>query len=122
MKALTILVAAAGLTFAAALPGGVRSQEAASPDLAKGERDYQETGCYACHGTVGHGGAWQGPKLAPDPLPYPLFLRQLRQPSRSMPRYSEDVLSDAEVANIYAWLKAVPRGKPADEIGLLQTR
>lgn len=110
---------AVALALTAALPDAVRSQDAPAPDIVKGEKAYRETGCYACHGTVGHGGAWQGPKLAPDPLPYPLFLRQLRQPARSMPPYREDVLSDAEVANIYAWLKTIPRGKSARDTGLL---
>ena len=119
MKGLSFFAVAAVLALAAALPGAVRSQDAPAPDVAKGERDYQETGCYACHGTAGHGGAWQGPKLSPDPLPYPLFLRQIRQPSRSMPRYTDRVLTDAEVANIYAWLRTLPRGKPASDIGLL---
>ena len=101
MKWQPMFALAAALVLTA-LPGAVRSQDAPAPDVAKGEQAYRETGCYACHGTVGHGGAWQGPKLAPDPLPYPLFLRQLRQPARAMPPYREEVLSDAEVANIYA--------------------
>jgi len=107
------------LLIAVAMPNVVRSQEAPAPDVATGERAYREVGCAACHGTVGHGGAWQGPKLAPAPLPYALFLRQLRQPARSMPRYSAAVLSDAEVADIYAWLKTVPPAKTPQETGIL---
>ena len=107
-----------GLAFAL-LPNAIRSQDAPAPDIAAGERDFREVGCSECHGTVGHGGGWQGPKLAPDPVPYAYFLKQLRQPRRAMPRYSPDVLSDAEAANIYAWLQSVPAGKTAQETGLL---
>jgi len=88
-------------------------------DPARGRRAFQETGCYACHGTVGQGGAWQGPKLAPDPISYDGFIAQLREPARAMPRYSRDVLSDAEAADIYAYLKSIRRGKPAAQIRIL---
>jgi len=101
----------AGLVGLSLFSSGARAQPSPTGDPVRGARDFQETGCYACHGTVGHGGAWQGPKLAPDPIPYAAFVLQLRRPARSMPRYSAKVLSDAEVANIYAYLQTIPRTK-----------
>lgn len=106
MRLLTLtFVLAAGVALASSAPG----QPAPPPpgDARQGARDYHETGCDACHGTVGQGAAWQGPRLAPRPMPYPLFLAQLRRPVRSMPRYSAEVLSDAEAAGIYAYLQTI---------------
>jgi mono/diheme cytochrome c family protein len=36
-----------------------------------------------------------------------------------MPVFSEAVLKDAEIADIYAYLQSVPNGKPARDIDLL---
>jgi mono/diheme cytochrome c family protein len=114
------LLPAAFLAIVLAAPLAARQgTPAQTGDAARGARLYQETGCFACHGTVGHGGAWQGPRLAPDPLPYAALLAQLREPARSMPRYSAAVLSDAEVADIDAYLRSIPRNPPADRIELL---
>ncbi len=105
-----LLVPAALAAIAAAAPSG---------DPVRGAKIYQEAGCFACHGTVGHGGAWQGPKLAPDPGTYEALLAQLREPAHAMPRYSAEVLSDAEVADIDAYLRSIPRSPNAGEIEIL---
>ena len=112
-----IAVAVFALTATAPIPAQQLSVPGGDPR--KGNRDFQENGCYACHGTVGHGGGWQGPKLAPDPIPYEAFLAQLREPARAMPRYAREVLSDADAADIYAYLRSIPRGKAAAQIGIL---
>ncbi|MDH7971914.1 cytochrome c [Sphingomonas sp. AR_OL41] len=112
-------VALAMLALAAAAPIPAQQPSIPAGDPHKGRRDFQENGCYACHGTVGHGGGWQGPKLAPDPLPYEAFLAQLREPARAMPAYSREVLSDADAKDIYAYLRSIPRGKAAAQIGIL---
>jgi len=115
----TKFIALAVLALTAAVPILAQERSAPAGDPQKGSRDFRETGCYACHGTVGHGGGWQGPKLAPDPIPYGAFLAQLRDPARAMPPYSRDVLSDADAADIYAYLRSIPHGKPASRIGIL---
>jgi mono/diheme cytochrome c family protein len=76
--------------------------------------------CYTCHGTRGAGGGIAGPKLAPDPLPLEAIEVQLRQPASRMPPYSPEVISDAQIADIYAYLKSIPAGKPASQISLLK--
>ena len=95
------------LAFACAVP--VLAQRSSTPpgDAEKGATTYMEVGCYACHGTVGQGGSIAGPKLAPNPLPFFVFEAQLRNPVRAMPRYSKDLLSDQEAANIYAYLASI---------------
>jgi ubiquinol-cytochrome c reductase cytochrome c subunit len=77
-------------------------------DAANGKRLYMGTGCYQCHGTVGQGSRGTGPHLAPKPLPYAIFAGQLRKPANTMPPYTTAVLSDQELADIYAYLLTVP--------------
>ena len=77
-------------------------------DAANGKRIYLADGCALCHGTVGQGGRGAGPHLAPNPLPYEAFAGQLRRPANAMPPYTMVVLSDAELADIYAYLLAIP--------------
>ena len=77
----------------------------------KGKTVYMKFGCWGCHGTVGQGGV-TGPKLAPDPMPYETFASFVRTTNRAMPPYREPVLSNADLADIHAYLASMP--KPAD--------
>jgi mono/diheme cytochrome c family protein len=77
-------------------------------DAANGKRIYMADGCALCHGTVGQGGRGTGPHLAPSPLPFETFAGQVRRPPNAMPPYTTVVLSDAELADIYAYLVALP--------------
>ena len=47
------------------------------------------------------------------------FVRYVRHPFGAMPAYSQKVLSDQEVLDIYAYVKAMPAAKPSSEIPLL---
>ena len=79
--------------------------------------------CYTCHGYAGQGGErGTGPQLAPGLWAWPAFAQQVRHPRQDMPRYPERYTSDAELADIYAFLAAIPPGKAAREIPLLQER
>jgi len=84
-----------------------------------GKRVYMQVGCWQCHGTVGQGGA-AGPKIAPDPLPYETLAAFVRTTNRAMPPYREAVLSNADLADIYAYLESVPRPPAADSVPLLK--
>ncbi len=84
----------------------------------RGKELYLATGCYQCHGTRGAGGA--GPRLAPGPIPIEAFKLQLRRPRIRMPVYTAVVMSDADVADIYAYLLTIPKGKSAAEIPMLK--
>jgi len=74
-------------------------------------------GCYECHGTQGQGGT--GPHLAPKPIALAALTAFVRKPSGGMPPYSAKVLSDAEVADIYAYLLTIPAPPPVQNIPLL---
>ena len=90
--------------------------DAASPE--HGRSVFMKMGCWQCHGTVGQGGA--GPRIAPDPIPDETFAAFLRTTSRAMPPYREKILSDADLADIYAYLQSVPKPANAGTIPLLQ--
>jgi mono/diheme cytochrome c family protein len=84
----------------------------------KGKSDYMKYGCWGCHGTVGQG-AVTGPKLAPDPMPYEAFVAFVRTTNRAMPPYREPVLPDADLADIYAYLRSIPPAPRPKDIPLL---
>jgi mono/diheme cytochrome c family protein len=88
-------------------------------NVARGKQLYMATGCYQCHGTRGEGGGNSGSRLAPTPIPYEGFMLQLRRPRARMPFYTDVVMPDADVADIYAYLLSVPKGKTAAEIPML---
>ena len=90
-----------------------------SGDTTNGKRLFLTVGCYECHGTTGASGGFAGPKLAPNPLPFAAVKAKLRTLSGRMPVYSEAVLKDSEIADIYAYLQSIPGGKSAREIDLL---
>jgi len=83
-------------------------QSAPPGDAANGKRVYVADGCYQCHGTVGQGSRPTGPHLAPQPLPYEAFAGQVRHPVNAMPPYTNVVLSEQELADIYAYLVSIP--------------
>jgi mono/diheme cytochrome c family protein len=116
LQVLVPLVLAAGL-----LAGAVNADSAtrSSPAIAHGKQLYLAIGCWECHGTQGQGGSSAGPKLAPDPIPFAAFLVQLRAPRARMPIYTATVVSDADLADVYAYLRSVPKGKTLSQIPLL---
>ena len=101
------LVALAALAAGAML--GCGTALAASAE--KGKTAYVQHGCWQCHGFQGQG-ANTGPKLAPDPIPIEAFTAFVRTTDRTMPPYTEAVLSNEELADIHAYLQSIP--KPAD--------
>lgn len=118
---LTGLVMAAAVAVAAAqAPAAAPAAPAAPPGNADtGKKLFVSDGCYQCHGYEGQGGA-AGPRLAPRPLPYAGFSRYVRRPTNQMPPYTEKLVSDADLANIYAYLQSRPAPPPVQSIPLLQ--
>jgi mono/diheme cytochrome c family protein len=74
-----------------------------------GQQVFVKKGCYACHGREGQGSPTTGPRLGPGPASFATFSRSIRAPRAQMPPYAAKVLSDAELADIYAFLQARPR-------------
>jgi mono/diheme cytochrome c family protein len=97
------------LLAAAVLVLGQGAALAASVE--KGKVAFVRNGCWQCHGFVGQGGP-AGPKIAPNPLPLEALSAFVRNTNGRMPPYQEAVLSNADLADIHAYLQSVP--KPAD--------
>jgi mono/diheme cytochrome c family protein len=80
-------------------------------------------GCQACHGTVGHGGAAR--RLTPNTLPLPAFTNWVRNGTpgwtfaTGMPAFPAGVISDADLADIRAYLASLPVPPPVADIPLL---
>jgi len=93
-----------------------------SGDARNGQRLYLAIGCFACHGRVGEGGAFNGPApvLARTVLPYDSFKLQLREPWNDMPAYSESVMPDNEVADVFAYVRSLSGPKDAKAIAILK--
>jgi len=118
------LLLAAGCAAALGLcaAGAARAQDAPAGDAANGKRVYLATGCFECHGRSGQGGAFNGPApiLAKTALPFEAFKGQMRNPSNDMPAYSEKVMPDRQLADIYAYLQALPGPRPVKDISILR--
>jgi len=70
-----------------------------------GRRIYEDH-CMQCHGAEGRGGG-KGPRLLPFLWSYEKALEMLRYPKCDMPPIPESEVSDAEVAQIVAYLKTI---------------
>jgi cytochrome c553 len=109
----------AALIFAAA--SAAAHAQAPAGDATRGKAGYMKYMCYTCHGTAGQGGdRGSGPRIAFDVWPWEAFAQQTRRPRESMPRYPAEHLSDAALADIYAYVAAQKRGTPAKDIALLK--
>jgi ubiquinol-cytochrome c reductase cytochrome c subunit len=84
--------------------GAVQADDA----VERGKQTFMRVGCYQCHGREAQG-ASTGPRLGPNPLPLAAFTRAVRTPRNEMPPYTARVLSDAEIADVYAFVSARPR-------------
>jgi mono/diheme cytochrome c family protein len=103
-----------------ALVSALHAQNGASAGNAqKGKQLFQSYGCYQCHGREAQGGAGTGPRLAPKPIPFAALSKYVRQPTGQMPPYTRRVVSDEDLADIYAFLSAQPEPPPAKSIPLL---
>jgi mono/diheme cytochrome c family protein len=82
--------------------------DAPAGNAENGKRIFAKNGCYECHGREGQGSNMTGPRIAPDPVPFDVLTRYVRKPSGEMPPYTDKVVSDRELADIYAFLQSRP--------------
>jgi mono/diheme cytochrome c family protein len=113
--------AVAALSLCAGAVNIAAAQDAPQGDAVYGKRIFLRDGCFTCHGRSGQGGAYNGPApiLAHTALPFDGFKGQLRNPSNDMPAYNEAVLSDQDVADIYAFVESLPGPKSAKDFPIL---
>jgi mono/diheme cytochrome c family protein len=98
--------------------GVMLAQDAPKGDAGNGKRLYLADGCFTCHGRSGQGGAMNGPApiLAKTQMPFEGFKGQLRSPVNEMPAYSEKVMTDKQIADIYAFVESLPGPRPTKDM------
>ena len=87
-----------------------------------GKIAYVKHGCWQCHGLLGQGSiaTSNGTVLAASPLPFEIFANFVRSANRAMPPYREAILSNTDLADIYAYLQSIPKPPDANSIPLLK--
>jgi len=90
-------------------PAAGRGAPAPVGNVESGRKLFSRYSCAACHGLEGQGAPTTGPRVAPDPMPFPAFARIVRTPPNQMPPYTEKVVSERELRDIYAFLQSRPR-------------
>ncbi len=86
-----------------------------------GKAVFIQKGCWQCHGTMGQGSIATsgGKRLAPDPMPWEAFSGFVRSSNRAMPPFSDRILSDGDLEDIYAYLQSIPKPPAVNSIPLL---
>jgi mono/diheme cytochrome c family protein len=112
-------VLAAAFSVVLAAFGTAQPQTATAPagNAQNGKKIFATYGCYECHGTAAQG-APTGPRLGPHPIALTAVIHELRHPNE-MPPYTEKVISDAQIADVYAFLQSLPDPPKPDSIPLL---
>jgi len=95
-----LLLLAAARTGAAAQTG--------DPQAGKALWDGQTTLCRQCHGAKGEGGF--GPDLAGRRLSGAQFKQAVRKPWGIMPAFTEQQISDRDIAHLVAYFESLPAG------------
>jgi mono/diheme cytochrome c family protein len=95
-----------------------KPSDAPAGNAENGKRIFVKDGCYQCHGREGQGSTLTGPRIAPDPVPFDVLASYVRKPTGEMPPYTAKVVSDQELADIYAFLKSRPHPPAAKELPL----
>jgi mono/diheme cytochrome c family protein len=116
-----LAVTAFAAVFSLGASSLLRAQDAPPGDVGNGKRLYLADGCFTCHGRSGQGGAFNSPapSLAKIELPFDGFKAQLRDPANDMPAYSTAVLSDQDIADMYAFVQSMPGARSAKDIPIL---
>jgi mono/diheme cytochrome c family protein len=95
------------------------AQDAPKGSAERGKRLYIDLNCHSCHGTHGQGGGRGSEPTIPAGYPWQGFFNQLRKPRLDMPAYEEKLVSNQEVADMFAYfssLKAAPAAKDLPQL------
>src|SRR5271154_181229 len=92
--------------------GGQQANRAASGNAENGRVVFEKQGCNKCHGAQGEGVGAPGstggvPRIASTALALPAFVQLVRSPKGQMPPFGSQKISDAELADVYAFLRAL---------------
>jgi mono/diheme cytochrome c family protein len=106
--------------LSAQTPAAPQASNAPAPrgNAENGKKIFTAYGCYQCHNYAATGGG-AGPRLAPRPIPFPAFIKEIREPRAEMVPYTAKVVTDQELADIYAFLLTIPAPPAVNTIPLL---
>jgi mono/diheme cytochrome c family protein len=109
------------LVLAAIAASVVAPGAALAASVDNGKTAFVQHGCWQCHGYEGQGSVTTsaGRVIADTQLPAEAFAAYVRHPTGAMPPFSAAILSDADLADIYAYLEARPKPQAAKDIPLL---
>lgn len=110
------------VTLAALAAGLITGQGVAlSASAENGKAAFIKHGCWQCHGFEGQGSVASsgGTVLSRTAIPVEAFVAFVRSTNRTMPPYSEKILPDADLFDIYAYLQSVPKPPDPKTIKLL---
>jgi mono/diheme cytochrome c family protein len=104
-------IAAAGVILAAHSAAVAASAE-------NGKAAFIRHGCWQCHGFEGQGSvATSGGRVIADTqLPLDAFMAYVRSPTGAMPPFHEQIVSDADLKDIYAYLQSRPKRAAVKDI------
>src|SRR5947208_16196811 len=89
-----------------------------SGNAEEGKRLFMKHNCYYCHVPSGQG-CRDGARIAQTALNLQGLTRYVRQPAGSMPWFTDNILSDRELTDIYAYWKSLPAVKAPTDMPLL---
>ena len=110
MLRVILVVSAAAVSVTTLVAQTAQSPQPAPPgNIEKGRLGFVRVGCAQCHGREAQGSPTTGPRLGPNGLPYPAFARYVRAPRLQMPPYTEKILTEADLADLYAFVQSRPK-------------
>ena len=86
----------------AACGGSSSESNVPAGDAAAGKTAFASLPCVGCHGSNAEGNV--GPKLAGFSEGWDVFQSTVRNGKEEMPKFGTDVVSDQQLADVYAWL------------------
>lgn len=94
---------------------------ASAASAEKGKAAFVQHGCWQCHGFEGQGSVASsgGKVLTRTELPLETFIAFVRSTNRTMPPYSERLVSNGDLEDIYAYLQSIPKPASYQSIPLL---
>jgi ubiquinol-cytochrome c reductase cytochrome c subunit len=104
-----------------AKPAEAGQQAGAAPpgNAENGKVIFNKDGCYECHGYSGQGGV-TGARLNGNPISFNAFVQYVRAPKVQMPPYTAKVISDQELADVYAFIRSLPKPPNVKSIPLMK--
>jgi mono/diheme cytochrome c family protein len=115
-----LLIATPAVRSQKTVPQGEKGEAVSAGHAEAGKKIFMKDGCYECHGREGQGAAQaSGPRIGPPQRFIRSFINYVRQPTGQMPPFTTEVISDQELADIYAYLQSRPKATPSKDIPLL---